>query len=39
MWDMDGEDFSEPGEGWQVVTQWSLWSCRGPWVGSARVCH
>lgn len=25
IWDMDGEDFSEPGEGWGGVTWWSLW--------------
>lgn len=30
MWDMDGEDFRDPGEGWQVVTQWPLWSHWGP---------
>lgn len=36
MWDMDGEDFRDPGEGWQVVTQWPLWSHWGSWVGSVR---
>lgn len=29
MWDMEGEDFSEPGEGWSVVTVGSLGTLGG----------
>lgn len=39
MWDMEGEDFSEPGEGWSVVTVGSLGTLGGVSQGVYWVSH
>lgn len=36
MWDMDGEDFREPGKGGEWSVSGPCGDHWGPWVGSAR---